>query len=89
MQKPSLGRIVLYVAAAPAFSQDHVSVPWPAMITEVHSDAVVNIAGFEDKGRPFAVHNVPLLESADRPAVPAPFCYWPPREDVAKDKKHS
>lgn len=79
MQKPTVGRIVLYKPVGCEAS-------WPALITEVHNDVLVNVAGFEDKGRPFATHNVALIDmDGERTASPAhePFCYWPPREQTA------
>ncbi len=76
MQKPSLGRTLLYQGPR---QQNQ----WPCTITQVKSDTVVNVGGFEDGGRTFAAHDVPLVELSDvaNDKLQPPYAYWPPVVD--------
>lgn len=74
--KPSLGRIVLYTLPS-----DHHPVnqarTFPAIITAVHSDTMVNLRVFAD-GSSVMMEWVTSVPYADQPGEPFTWA-WPPR----------
>lgn len=75
-QRPSVGRVVLYV---PAPGQaGGATDTCPAIITRVWSDTVVNLSVFPDMGAGFSVASVDLLPTVP-PVLEPRTCFWPPR----------
>lgn len=57
MIKPTVGRVVWFFAPNDPIQADK-SQPLDAHIVYVHSDTVINIAGFDQNGMPFAKTSV-------------------------------
>ncbi len=62
MIKPTIGRVVYFFAD---FDQPE---PFPALITYVHSDVLINVAGFDHNGNPFKATSVTLEQPEDETA---------------------
>ena len=75
MIKPTVGRVVW--VSRPYESADPKQ-PEAGLITYVHDDRKVNVAGFDHDGNPYRVVNVPLLQDNDRKPEGVPFCVWMP-----------
>ena len=78
--KPTVGRSIYYF---PILSEgDNYEGPYPAIITRVWSDNVVNIGGFTPDGRPFGRTTVAIytgdLWNDDLPA--RPYAMWMPHQ---------
>lgn len=69
MQKPSLGRIVLFGALDSNGQKEH-----PAIITRVWSDECVNLTVLPDYGAPVCKSSVPLLPEGTQSEY---YCRWP------------
>lgn len=74
MIKPTIGRVVW--AYRPHFTGDPKQ-PEAAQIVYVHNDRLVNIAGYNCNGAPFAHTSVPLLQDDD-PKPEGNFVTWMP-----------
>lgn len=61
MIKPTVGRVIWYWHPG----AHHEDQPWPALITFVHSDNMINVGGFNKNGNPFADTSV-LLHQDDQ-----------------------
>lgn len=71
---PTVGRIV-WVSRLEA--SDDVKQPEPAMVTYVHSDRYINVAGYSSRGVPFALTSLYLVQEGE--AKPEhDFAYWMP-----------
>jgi hypothetical protein len=92
MIKPSIGRVVLVF-------RDTNQRQWEeASICYVHSDTLINVAGFDANGNPFAVTSIPLRQDdiAQDPIYPpavahsgslgVPFACWMPYQRQAAAK---
>lgn len=77
MIKPTIGRVVLYQPAkAPdARFLDH---PYGARVCFVWSDHLVNLAGENHNGEPFAAASVRLLQDDEESPIHGHFAYWMP-----------
>lgn len=62
MIKPTVGRVVWM--RRPDYSGD-VSQPEAAIVTYVHNDRMINVAGWNHAGSPFSHTSVPLLQDND------------------------
>lgn len=70
--KPTVGRVV-WLWRQPGQEQPNV-----AFIAYVHSDTMINIAYFDERGAPDRFTSMPLWHGeGDRPTV-YPFCEWMP-----------
>lgn len=70
MIKPTIGRVVL------VFQSDSQADPYPALITKIFSDAMINVAGFNDGGTPFSESSITLVQ--DEPAPTGRRAEWMP-----------
>lgn len=70
MIKPTVGRVVLV-----KFDSEQKE-PIPALICKVHSDTLINVAGFTESGRVFNYVDIQLLQDSDEPEQYTPFAYW-------------
>jgi hypothetical protein len=59
MIKPTIGRVVLF------FAQPGQAEPYPALITYVHSDSLINVGGFNHNGEPIRGTSVELVQDGD------------------------
>lgn len=74
MIKPTIGRVVLVRNRSGKIgSQDE-----PALVTFVHSDACINIGGFDANGAPFAATSVTLHQGDDTDAPAYLHAAWMP-----------
>lgn len=64
MIKPTIGRVIWFTP--PAERRNSGNQPWPAFITYVHGDRMINVAGFDSGGAPFFQNSVTLLQDDDR-----------------------
>jgi hypothetical protein len=74
MIEPTVGR-VLHVRQRPGnfdFNQPEV-----ALICYVHSNVVINVAGFDAAGKPFAFERLQLVQEGDK-VPPFPYAEWMP-----------
>jgi hypothetical protein len=69
MNKPTIGRIVHVHRGASEQAE-------PAIICFVHSDRLVNVAGFSHNGVPFAATSLQLLQEKDAPPA-GHYAEWP------------
>lgn len=82
MIKPSIGRVVW--VARPANTND-ASQPEVGLIAYVHSDACINVAGFDHSGQPFVLTSLPLIQEGE--AKPeGNFAMWMPYQ-IGQAKK--
>lgn len=88
MIKPSIGRVVLVFRGSKAPIQPkklpraadapdvyEPAQAEPALVTYVHDDRTVNVAGFAHDGDHFRVHNIQLLQDDDKP-LRSPHAEW-------------
>lgn len=69
---PTIGRVVWYYHGQAAQSQ-----PYAALVTYVHSPALVNLVAFNANGEPLSCTSVPLHQDGDeRPS--GHYCEWMP-----------
>lgn len=87
MIEPTVGRIVHYYrngdkgAPVPNYHEG----PCAALVTEVHSDRMVNLAVFDWNGNPHSVTSITLVQPDDE--LPAPgehYCTWMPYQIKGK-----
>ena len=74
MIKPTIGRVVLYYAPG-EYAAKHQ--PRPAMICYVHSDAMINVGGFDSNGHGFQATSVKLVQD-DEPRPDYGHAEWMP-----------
>jgi hypothetical protein len=85
MIKPTIGRVVWFYDKN---RQGDISQPLDAHIVYVHTDVLINIAGFDQNGVPFAQSSVFLRPDENTPVAGHPFwCEWMPYQ-VGQAKKH-
>lgn len=89
MIAPTIGRVVLFTPNRNAYPDN--TQPWPALICFVHSDSIINVAGFTNEGAAFSGVNIPLLQSdSDTRPIDSGYAAWMPyqqakaAEDAAK-----
>lgn len=70
MIKPTIGRIVLVSLLA---GQEQF---FPALITAVHGDTLINVGGFNDAGSPFNATSIQLLQDDDKAPESGRFAKW-------------
>ena len=75
MITPTIGRVVWYhpVDASGATPEQ----PYPALISYVHSDTLINVGGFTANGVPFAATSVSLVQDGAS-AVGGSWAEWIP-----------
>ena len=84
MIKPTVGRVVLYTPSKEdCQGANGIGIPYGgqkcvAFITSVHGDRMINIAGFDPNGKPFAVWSCTLIQDDDQPAEYGRYCSWMP-----------
>lgn len=77
MIHPTVGRVIWFTPALANRNSDNQ--PWPAFVTYVHGDRMVNVAGFNSNGTPFSQNSVDLLQDDDQPRNPDGFyASWMP-----------
>ena len=83
MQKPTIGRIVIFKSTNPEHHGNSYVGEVPAIITCVHSDTCVNLQVMRDGASPMPITSV---IHADDPAAPGSTCTWrwPDRAPVAE-----
>lgn len=85
MIKPTIGRVVWFFDKN---RQADLSQPLDAHIVYVYNDTMVNIAGFDQNGVPFAQTSVFLRADETVPTNGQPFwCEWMPYQQ-GQAKKH-
>lgn len=83
MIKPTVGRVVLYTPSkddctgATGMAMPYNGQKCVGFITSVHGDRMINIAGFDPNGKPFAVCSCTLLQDDDKPALDQGEGVWP------------
>lgn len=83
MIKPTIGRVVWFYLAVEKQPQ-----PFPALVSFVHSDSMVNLAYFDARGYPGQATSVLLRQEEDGPhPETGSFCCWMPYQQ-AQAKKH-
>lgn len=73
---PSIGRAVLFHPSKK--DKDEGAQPYPALICYVHSDCMINVAGFNNKGMPFRQASVQLVQEGDPIPEHGFFAEWMP-----------
>lgn len=74
MIKPTVGRVVWVVR--PAFTND-IAQPEVGLITYVHDDHLINVAGFDHNALPFIQTSLPLVQDGE-PKPEGNFACWMP-----------
>ena len=74
---PTVGRVVLFWPSA-EFKAQKGSQPNAALVAYVHSDRMVNIAGFDCNGAPFSRTSVQLVQPGDPEVPKGAFVEWMP-----------
>lgn len=77
MITPTIGRIVWYQPPI-GEGQKRLTQPWPAIVTFVHNEGKINVAGFTAEGAHFADQEVHLLQDDDISPETAAFAEWMP-----------
>lgn len=72
MIKPTIGRVVIA-----RISPDQ-ETPYPALVTYVWSDRLINVGGFDSNGRPFAATSIQLIQDDDAVNSVGYYCEWMP-----------
>lgn len=89
MIKPTVGRVVWFrnQGILKALSDFNDAQPMTAQVTYVHSDTLVNVAGFDHAGNHFRHTSITLRQEGE--SVPMGQCYveWMPYQ-VGQAKKH-
>lgn len=82
MITPTVGRVVLVQRLGKSLDEAHqvtdLTAPEPALITCVHEDRIINVAGFTQTGEPFAANGIALLQDDDPKPEGETFAYWMP-----------
>lgn len=88
MIKPTIGRVIHYYPGAEPALATLPGQPIPALVCGVHSDGVINIAGFDAVGTAFARTSVALVQEVeDSESLPEDgYATWMPyqKEQAAK-----
>jgi hypothetical protein len=84
MIKPTVGRVVW---VRRPFETADPSQPEAGLITYVHGDRKVNVAGFDHDGNPYRVVNVPLLQDDDAKPEGVFACWMPFQVGQAKQQQ--
>lgn len=77
MITPTVGRVIWFQPAITE-GQERLSQPWPALVTFVHDDNTVNVAGFTADGAHFAAQAVHLLQDDEDSHPQDAFTEWMP-----------
>lgn len=85
MIKPTIGRVVWVYNRFGAISKDQ---PEPALICYVHSDSLINAAGFDANGFPYSATSLPLFQGLAGEGPTTPHAAWMPYQQ-AQAQKHS
>jgi hypothetical protein len=81
MISPTIGRVVWVHRQHSGSDQRE-----PALVTYVHSDRKVNVAGFTKDGRTFSELSIQLLQDDDKPEDPGTFAEWMPYQKQQADR---
>ncbi len=90
---PTVGRVVYFIPAENCYAFGYYlskGKPLAALVTEVHSDRLVNLAVFDSCGKSFGKTSVTLRQAED--AVPGgEYCEWMPYQisKAAEGKNNS
>jgi hypothetical protein len=68
---PTIGRVVLVHRGMSDQAE-------PAFVCYVHSDRLINVAGFHALGAPFSVTNIQLVQDDDEIQNPNQYAEWMP-----------
>ena len=83
MIKPTIGRVVWYYPENAQLSDQ----PFPALVCYVHSDEIINVAGFDANGLQFAKTSVPLIQDeAKYREQKNRFACWMPYQKAQAEK---
>lgn len=81
MIKPTIGRVVWFHPEQGA--EIHSGETQAALVAKVLNDRLVNLAVFDDRGRPYPAIEIELWQGDGKRPKDA-YCEWPVREDAAK-----
>lgn len=73
MIEPTIGRVVLVVNRQGVVYPDF---PEAALITYVHGDRCINVAGFDHMGDTFSLRGLVLVQDDDTAPSGVPFAEW-------------
>lgn len=74
MITPTIGRVVWVIR--PLSTMD-IKQPEVGLVTYVHGDRMINVAGFNANGTPFSITSLPLVQD-DEPKPEGNFACWMP-----------
>lgn len=74
MIAPSIGRVVWVIRP---FDTLDIKQPEPALVTYVHGDRCINVAGFNANGTPFSLTSLTLIQD-EEPKPEGNFACWMP-----------
>lgn len=79
MISPTVGRVIWFTPPPADRLIGLTHQPWPALVTYVHGDRMINIAGFNSNGTPFSRTSVRLLQDDEKPSYEGePVASWMP-----------
>jgi len=83
MISPSIGRVVWYHPPGHPSSDQ----PWPALISYVHNDQLINVGGFRADGTSFDAREVRLVQDASETVKLSDgyACWMPYQQKVAAE----
>ena len=82
MISPTIGRVVIVKRG----NHDAQSAGWPALVNKVHSDRLINAAGFNEWGTAVAFPSITLLQDDDEPPATGPYAEWMPYQKAQAEK---
>jgi hypothetical protein len=86
MIQPTIGRVIWFYSIAHGCPDVINPQPYPAFVCYVHGDRMINVAGFDSTGVPFARSSVTLLQDDDTIPLYRDYCTWMPYQ-VGQAKK--
>ncbi len=85
MIKPTIGRVVLFWPAVPEGGTQR-DQPYPALVSYVWNDKLINVGGFDANGAPFASTSVPLLQDGEPTPAGGRCAEWMPYQKAQAEK---
>ena len=82
MISPTIGRVVIVQRGKPEAQPSG----WPALVNAVHSDRLINAAGFDEHGSHVSFQSITLLQDDDTPPETGPYAEWMPYQKQAAAK---
>lgn len=82
MIKPTIGRVLWF------YQHADIMQPAPVFVTYVHSDAMVNVAGFTNNGEPFKQNSCTLVQEGQDLPQAGFYATWMPYQQQQAKKEN-